>query len=86
MKWQPAPVFLPGKIFVQQSLVGYGPQGHKESDMTERPTHTVCPNEENELKYIKKIHLLCSKKFGFYQKCTHFTQLYHPLLANPESC
>ena len=29
------PVFLPGESHGQRSLVGYGPQGHKESDMTE---------------------------------------------------
>ena len=34
-KWQPTPVFLPGKPYGQRSLVGYSPQGHKESDMTE---------------------------------------------------
>ena len=34
-KWQPTPVFLPGKSHGQWSLVGYSPQGHKESDMTE---------------------------------------------------
>ena len=31
-------VFLPGKFHGQQNLVGYGPWGHKESDMTEH-TH-----------------------------------------------
>ena len=35
-KWQPTPVFLPGKSHEQRSLVGYSPWGHKESDMTER--------------------------------------------------
>ena len=30
-----APVFLPGESLGQRTLVGYGPQGHKESDMTE---------------------------------------------------
>ena len=30
------PVFLPGKSHGQRSLVGYSPQGLKESDMTER--------------------------------------------------
>ena len=35
-KWQPTPVFLPGKFRGQRSLVGYSPRGHKESDMTER--------------------------------------------------
>ena len=39
-KWQPTPVFLPGKSHGQRNLVGYSPQGHKESDMTE---HTSIP-------------------------------------------
>ena len=34
-KWQPAPIFLPGKFHRQRSLAGYSPWGHKESDMTE---------------------------------------------------
>ena len=33
-KWQPTLVFLPGKSHGQRSLVGYGPRGHKESDIT----------------------------------------------------
>ena len=35
-KWQPAPVFLPGKSHGQRSLVGYSPWVYKESDMTVR--------------------------------------------------
>ena len=36
-KWQPTPVFLPGKSHGQRSLLGYySPWGHKELDMTER--------------------------------------------------
>ena len=35
-KWQPIPAFLPGKSHVQRNLAGSSPQGHKESDMTER--------------------------------------------------
>ena len=31
----PTPVLLPGKSHGRRSLVGYSPQGHKESDMTE---------------------------------------------------
>ena len=34
-KWQPTPVFLPGKSHGRRSLVGYSPWGRKESDMTE---------------------------------------------------
>ena len=33
--WQPTPVFLPGESYGQRSLVGYSPQGRKESVMTE---------------------------------------------------
>ena len=33
-KWQPTPVFLPGKFHGQRSLEGYSLWGHKESDMT----------------------------------------------------
>ena len=39
-KWQPTPVFLPGKSHGQRSLAGYSPWGHKELDTTERLTHT----------------------------------------------
>ena len=35
-KWQPTPVFMPGKSHQPRSLVGYNPWGHKESDTTER--------------------------------------------------
>ena len=36
-KWQPGtPVFLPGELHGQRSLVGYSPRGHRESDTTER--------------------------------------------------
>ena len=34
-KWQPTPMFLPGKFHRQRSLAGYGPWSHQESDMTE---------------------------------------------------
>ena len=34
-KWQPAPVFLPGKFHGQSSLAGYSTRGHKELDTTE---------------------------------------------------
>ena len=35
-KWQPTPVFLPGKSHGRRSLVGYSPWGRKESDTTKR--------------------------------------------------
>ena len=39
--WQLTPVFLPGESHGQRSLAGYSPQGHKESDMTERQYSTA---------------------------------------------
>ena len=36
-KWQPTPVFFPGKFHGQRSLAGYSPRGHKEQ--TRLSTH-----------------------------------------------
>ena len=49
-KWQPTPVFLPGKSHGRQSLVGYCPWGRKESDRTDDFTFTFTFN----------MHLKCS--------------------------
>ena len=35
LKWQPPPVFMPGKSHGPRSLVGYSPWDHKESDTTD---------------------------------------------------
>ena len=41
------PVFLPGASRGQRSLVGYSPEGHKESDMTEVTEHAhSCRNKD----------------------------------------
>ena len=39
-EWQPIPVFSPGEFHGQRSLVGYSLWGHKESNTTEKLTHT----------------------------------------------
>ena len=39
-EWLPTPMFLPGEFHGQRSLVGYSPWSCKESDTTERLTHT----------------------------------------------
>ena len=41
-KWQPTPIFLPGKSHGQRSPVGYSPWGHKtvEHDLATKRTHT----------------------------------------------
>ena len=37
-KWLATPVFFPGEFHGQRSLASYSPQGHKDSDTTERLT------------------------------------------------
>ena len=38
-KWQPTPIFLPGKSHGQRSLAGYSAWGGKESDTTKQQNH-----------------------------------------------
>ena len=33
-KWQPTPVFLPGKYYGQRSLAGYSPWGHCQTQLS----------------------------------------------------
>ena len=55
-KWQPAPVFLPGKFLGQRSLVGYSPWSHKESNMTERLSmHTNIQFIDIKYQYIHSV-------------------------------
>ena len=53
-KWQPTPVFLPGKFHGQSSLAGYSPWGHKELDTTEwLSAHMLVQNSVPNIKYLK---------------------------------
>ena len=40
-EWQPTPVFVPGEFQGQRNLAGYSAWGHRESNVTEGPTHHV---------------------------------------------
>ena len=60
-KWQPTPVFLPGKFHGRRSLIGYSPGNCKESDTTKR-FHFFTPSEyqwsalpRKQIKYRHKI-------------------------------
>ena len=44
-KWYPTPVFLPGKLHGQMTLVGYSPRGHKGSDTTEHTQQQRIPKD-----------------------------------------
>ena len=46
-KWQPTPIFLPGKSHGQRSLAGYSPWGHKELDMSEWLNHHHPHNKDH---------------------------------------
>ena len=48
-KWQPTPVFFPGKAHGQRSLAGYSPKGHKELDTTER----LCIHAKTNKEYLR---------------------------------
>ena len=60
-KWQPTPVFLPGKSHGHRSLAGYSPQGCKELDVTKwLSTHAslqFIPNVGfKEIKWLSRSH------------------------------
>ena len=59
-KWQPTPVLLPGKSHGRRSLVGYSPQGHKESDMTEQLHFLMCLYKTESNVVICSISLMTS--------------------------
>ena len=63
-EWQPTPIILPGEFHGQGSLVGYSPQGLKESDTTEQLTHTRLLYSEFILK-SRSVHLyihICTQR------------------------
>ena len=62
-KWQPTPVFLPGKFHGQRSLAGYSPWGCKELDTTEPLTllqHTLMMTVTARMSWVCFI-LWCNK-------------------------
>ena len=60
-KWQPTPVFLPGKFHGQRSLAGYSPRSHKELDTTEwLSIHWVKNSIAYNLTYILFFTLYCN--------------------------
>ena len=72
-EWQPTPIFLPGESHGQRSLVGYRPQGCKESDMTELLTHICIPYHKPTLKLCHTRNLTCTSldrhpELSFHQR------------------
>ena len=86
-KWLPTPVFLPGEFRGQRSLVGYSPWGHKESDKTERLTHTF----HLEWKCLfTRPHNLTASSLGraiavWYVWCPWATVYWYPFYTEPHT-
>ena len=78
-KWQPTPVFLPGKSHGQRSLTGYSPWACKESDVTER-THTSLLGVEGWLLAFSGIHFKISHvPYGHILRTVTSCFHHHPL-------
>ena len=69
-KWQPIPVFLPGESHGQRSLLGYSPQGRKESGTTERP-YLIISDVEHLCMYLWAICVSSLKRY-LLRSSTHF--------------
>ena len=69
-KWQPSPVFLPGKSHGQRSLAGYNPWCCKESDWVHIHTHTHRDKHTNvDYGKFKLIYSLVALVQNVYGKC-----------------
>ena len=69
--WQPTPVSLPGESHGQRSLVGYSPQGCKESDMTEVTQHIQFVSTHIHTTYIYT-HIFTSTFVYMWVCMSHF--------------
>ena len=69
-KWQPTPVFFPGKSHGQRSLAGYSPWGYKYADTTEKSTrvHTHTQNEKHQVPSMDLINSMHQNSFGYSQQ------------------
>ena len=72
-EWQLIPVFLPGKLHGQRSLMGYSPGGHKELDTTEQLplTHT------GHIQLLRQPSGLLPLLFSLYLSVTVILFLFH---------
>ena len=68
-KWQPSPVFLPGKSHRERSLVGYSPWGHK--SWTKLSTHASPGKLETQLEFVL---LLLIIRFYYFVSVIGFGQ------------
>ena len=66
-KWQPTPVFLPGKSHGWWSLAGYNPWGHKESDTTLFSVMSRCKHRD--VYQIERVRIHKQSQIHFLLVC-----------------
>ena len=84
-KWQPTPIFLPGKSHGQRSLVGCTPRGCKESDTTERLTHHLWSRNcyyphfftDKKTEVEREVELVFKPKYCPFITVYNFSKLFH---------
>ena len=69
-KWQPTPVFLPGKSHERRSLASYSPCSCEESDTTERLNNNTadsqcCPSFRWTAKWLNHTYVHCLRFFSY---------------------
>ena len=75
-KWQPVPVFLPGKIHGQRSLEGYSPWGRKEWYTTE---------QLSTMRHILMVTQTSKTQEAFPQKCVKDATYARPRKFTPKN-
>ena len=70
-KWQSTPVFLPGESPGRRSLVGYSPQGRKESDTTEQLHLHLWRNNIQKLTYEIWNQKICGPTDKRFKTCLY---------------
>ena len=76
-KWQPTPVFLPGKSHGWRSLVGYSSWGRKESDTTEQLdslTHSLLVGTSLRMNRAAVLQLSCTFAGRTHQQCDRWSE------------
>ena len=88
-KYEPTPVFLPGKSHGQRSLVGYSPWGQKESDTTEQLKHNIVDPAILTCKIIKASHFSYFAYFALAESHTqpiHLKCVLNPCVSHSSEC